>query len=251
MTAPDDHTWTGAYALDAVPEDERAAVEAHLAGCAACSAETEEFRATAALLGLAVAEVPPEHLRERVLTQIRSVHQDRPTVTTLRPRRPEPSRSTRFAVAASVVALLAAAVSGVLAVRAGHELGDTRRALAEAQQRYDTLASVVGAPDTRSVSGPAGQTGGNATLLVSRRLGEAVVLLAGVPGPPNGRTYQAWLIGPSGPRSAGLVPPEPSRSQPLAFAVGTGDATFAVTVEPAGGSTHPTSDPVMEMNLPS
>jgi anti-sigma-K factor RskA len=258
MTGADSHTWTGVYALDALTDDERAEVEAHLAGCPTCAAEIEEFRATVARMGLAVAETPPEHLRERVLAEIRAVHQERPSAAVLPPARPRSARSPRFAVAASVVALLAAAVFGWLTVRTQHELtetrhaqADTQRVLAETQQRYATLAALVAAPDTRSVSGPAGHTGGTATLLVSRRLGEAVVLLTGVPGPPAGHSYQAWLIDGTGPRSVGLVPTGASRSEPLTLAVGSGDRTFAVTVEPAGGSTRPTSDPVMQMDLPS
>ena len=40
----------GAYALDAVDADERAAIEAHLATCARCRAEVAEHREAAALL---------------------------------------------------------------------------------------------------------------------------------------------------------------------------------------------------------
>ncbi|MGW4275741.1 RskA family anti-sigma factor, partial [Streptomyces seoulensis] len=53
MTTMDLHSMTGAYALHALPDDERAAFERHLAGCASCAQEVAEFAATAARLALA------------------------------------------------------------------------------------------------------------------------------------------------------------------------------------------------------
>lgn len=68
----DVHMLTGAYALDALQGRERAAVEAHCAGCPACLRECEEFRATAARLGMASATTPPAALKGRVLDIVRA-----------------------------------------------------------------------------------------------------------------------------------------------------------------------------------
>ncbi len=62
----DPHHLTGAYALDALPEYEIRAVEAHLRQCPPCARETAEFRETAARLGAAASEAPPAVLRRRI-----------------------------------------------------------------------------------------------------------------------------------------------------------------------------------------
>ncbi|MHC3819743.1 zf-HC2 domain-containing protein [Streptomyces sp. DT9] len=68
----DVHMLTGAYALDALEGRERTAVEAHCAGCPTCLRECEEFRATAARLGMASTTVPPAALKGRVLDIVRA-----------------------------------------------------------------------------------------------------------------------------------------------------------------------------------
>ncbi len=68
----DVHMLTGAYALDALEGRERTAVEAHCAGCPTCFRECEEFRATAARLGMASTTVPPAALKRRVLDIVRA-----------------------------------------------------------------------------------------------------------------------------------------------------------------------------------
>ncbi|MFI8100986.1 anti-sigma factor domain-containing protein [Streptomyces sp. NPDC086023] len=59
-----------AYVLDALPEDELRAFEAHAAGCARCTAELAELRPAAAALGHAVEADPSPGLRERVLAAV-------------------------------------------------------------------------------------------------------------------------------------------------------------------------------------
>ncbi|MGA8115948.1 MAG: zf-HC2 domain-containing protein, partial [Actinocatenispora sp.] len=56
------HTLIGPYALDAVTDIERAAVERHLATCPTCRAEVAELSATAARLGAATVTSPPPGL---------------------------------------------------------------------------------------------------------------------------------------------------------------------------------------------
>ena len=81
------HKLTGAYAVDALDELERARFEQHLATCDDCRAEVAELRETAALLADTVATHPPASLRESVLAGISQV---RP----LPPRSPLPRPPT-------------------------------------------------------------------------------------------------------------------------------------------------------------
>jgi hypothetical protein len=265
VTGPDgSHTLTGAYALDALDARERAEFEAHLAECPECVREADELRRTAARLALAVAEHPPPRLREQVLDRIAVTRQDPPPVAELPPPAPAPARvparaasrwAPRLAAAAAGVALLAAVGSGVLAARTQHELVATQGALAQTQARYAALVEVSGAPDVRTASGRMAGSDGTATLLVSRRLGKAVLVFDGIPVAPPGHVYQAWQSEPGGMRPAGLLADRPAAGGtgpggPLAITLAAATSGIGVTVEPDGGSAHPSGSPVMLIPLP-
>lgn len=71
MAAEHDHTniqeLLGAYALDALPDDERALLEAHLATCETCRAELADLRLAVSALPLSIEEREPSAtLRDRL-----------------------------------------------------------------------------------------------------------------------------------------------------------------------------------------
>ena len=79
MTAEACREWReslGAYVLDQLAPDERAATSAHIEGCAACRAEVDSLTPLAQLLPmadpgrLADAPVPPKELGDRIAAQI-------------------------------------------------------------------------------------------------------------------------------------------------------------------------------------
>jgi hypothetical protein len=81
MTAERCREWRqslGAHALDQLPAPERAALEAHLEGCAECRAELESLASVARLMPLAdpehfgTAPAPPPGLGERIAATIRA-----------------------------------------------------------------------------------------------------------------------------------------------------------------------------------
>ena len=80
MSEMDIHKLTGAYAMDALDELERARFEQHLAQCDDCRAEVAELRETAALLSETVAVPPPASLRDSVLAGISQVRPLAPEV---------------------------------------------------------------------------------------------------------------------------------------------------------------------------
>ena len=59
----DIHALSGAYAVDALDDDERQQFEQHLAACPECRAEVGSFSETAALIAETQAETPPPSLR--------------------------------------------------------------------------------------------------------------------------------------------------------------------------------------------
>ncbi|MBQ0987123.1 anti-sigma factor [Streptomyces sp. F63] len=286
------HTLTGAYALHALPEDERARFERHLAVCPACEQEVLELSATAGRLGSAVSVEPPPEMRDQVLARIASVRQDPPGVP--RPARPEGSpphgarthsagprgarpdggggedgggrtraagggrrgsRGTSYFVLAACLAVLAGGLGGV-AVWQRQEARDARAEAQAAERRSEQLARVLTAPDARTGSASLGD-GAEGTVVVSRSEDRAAFLASGLPALPGGKVYQLWFDDGGTMRSAGLLT--------LAAGEDTGSAAGAVlmegrvgeaggvgiTVEPAGGSPQPTTDPLALMELPA
>ena len=71
--SPDLHHLSGAYAVDALDDVERASFEEHLAVCADCRAEVAELSATAHSLASLTEVAPPPSLRASVLTGIAQV----------------------------------------------------------------------------------------------------------------------------------------------------------------------------------
>jgi anti-sigma-K factor RskA len=237
----DIHALSGAYAIDALDDDERSQFEKHLEVCPECRAEVQSFTETSALIAETQAETPPPSLRDSVLSGIGSV----------RPLPPEPDataapaetanaaatvhtlhrRTLPFLVAASV-ALILLAVGGGLVYHAQHN-GSSTTNLAD---------QIMQAPDAVRVTEPV-PGGGQLTIVRSASLKRAVMVGSEVPAPKPGTTYQMWLQQPGlGMVSAGLMP---DADHPTVL---TGDAATAeaaaVSVEPEAGSPEPTSDPI-------
>ncbi len=69
----DVHALSGAYAVDALDDLERAAFERHLAECPECQAEVASLREAASMLAETTTLEPPAALRDRVLAGIATV----------------------------------------------------------------------------------------------------------------------------------------------------------------------------------
>ena len=222
----DIHKLTGAYALDAVDDLERAAFERHLAECADCRTEVASLRETAALLTESTAVTPPPSLRDSVLSGVSRVRPLPPVVT---PRR----RVAWFPllVAASIVAVLGIAT----AVWQPWTRSDDG-SLTAAEQ-------VLQAPDAQSVFLDLGEAG-RATVTRSPSIGKAVITTEDMISAPSGKVFELWLQSEDGVMlPAGLMPDKADQTVVL-----EGDAASAtaagITVEPKGGSEEPTTDPI-------
>ncbi|MFB7664054.1 anti-sigma factor domain-containing protein [Kitasatospora sp. NPDC056138] len=241
-SAADLHTLTGAYAVHALDEPERKAFERHLAQCDACTQEVREFAATLARLGAAESVMPPPELRHRVMAVLPSVRQLPPLVSQDHGARHRQARLVRywpkFALAASVA--LAAALGGV-AVQQHDQARQAEVQASRLQEQLARLDALLTAPDSRTATGRAGS--GVGTVVWSKKLGQAGFLAAGMPALPHGRTYQLWFDDAGTMRPAGLLPAGDG-SLVLTGAI-DGAGGIGVTVEPDGGSQHPTGRPVM------
>lgn len=233
------HLLTGAYAADALAGPELAQFERHLERCPACAAEVRELRETAARLGLATAIAPPPAMRDRVLTAAARTRQLPPSERKLpalggaRLRRlPRPLTAAALVAMAAAIAVLA-----VFQARTQHQLD-------EAQAGNQAVAAVLAAPDAR-IQTISATVGGTVTAVTSARDHEGVITTAGMPALPGSRVYQLWVMSGSGARSAGLMRAGGSvaTAPVLASGVQPGDR-LGITIEPAGGSSQPTSAPV-------
>lgn len=256
MTA-DIHGLVGAYAVDAVDEQERSDFELHLAECPECQAEVASLQATATQLSLMSETAPPASMRDSVLAGIRTVRPlppleaqsrgplasgpvggssptaDAPTrdegnVVQLRPRR----RVTAWLASAAAAAVLL--VGGL----AWSPWDNGPRANVSATEQ------VLEAKDAQRFEKTIG--GAKATIVRSASLGKAVIIADHMPAAPDGKDFQLWLDQPNrGMVSAGVMPHGAADTVTLLLSGDAATATAAgITVEPAGGSTAPTTAPL-------
>lgn len=266
------HTLTGAYALGALEEPEREDVRAHLAACAVCAAEVREFEETAARLGAAVRETPPEAMKARVRKRIASVRRLPPEVPSEQPEQGEQDerwtggggdaaaggRHDRLRRLARLPRLTLAACLVAVAVTGGgvawHEHQRAEHATEQADRsgnRSDALSTLLAAPDMVSASGK-GEQGGSGTVLVSPSRGKTAFFAHELPKLPKSKTYQLWFDDHGTMRSAGLLRHHQHGSNGVLMSDQVRNAAgVGLTVEPAGGSGQPTSDPVMLINFPA
>jgi anti-sigma-K factor RskA len=241
------HGLSGVYALDALTGLELDQFEHHLHRCPPCENEVRGFRETATRLAQAVAASPPLALRERVLTAASVTRQLPPEVRETPRARLRLARSPwlpRLAVAVAAASVAAAVALGVVQ-------SSTRQQLSQAQAENRSVAAVLAAPDARLAVRRA-TDGGRATVVASQSRHALIISTAGLPALSGGKVYELWFVAGQTARRAGLLPaPAAGRTAPLlASGLEPGDAV-ALTVEPAGGTSHPTTTPIVSVPLSS
>ncbi|MEU9408971.1 anti-sigma factor [Streptomyces sp. NPDC048281] len=249
------HSLAAPYALDALEPGERRRFEKHLRDCDRCADEVRELTEDTVRLAFSAAAPPPLAMRGRVLAAVRATPQEpapgQERVPNLPPhvwgaQPPPPRRRPRplfvpFATATAAAALVVASLFAVQADRTQNQLDAER-----AQSRE--IAHVLAATDARATTYKDAR-GRSIGTVASVSEGQAVVTLSGYGTPSNGRVHQLWLMRPRvQPRSLGLF----EGDTPLvATGLSRSATSLAVTVEPAGGSAQPTSQPVVQLALKS
>lgn len=227
----DIHALSGAYSINALDEVEGELFEDHLATCPECQAEVDSFRETAVLMAETTSVPPPPALRDRLLADIATVRPLPPVVTSIHSR-----RRRRFP--ALVAAAAAVAVIGGGAVVVSSWNNDET-----SQQQVSATQQVIRASDAKKVELSL-DDGADATLVRSASMGKAVLITKDMPAAPTGKVYQMWLQNDAGAMvPAGLMPKGPDQEVLLEGDAGTATAV-GITVEPAGGSSVPTTNPI-------
>lgn len=262
------HSLSGAYALDALSEQERADFEVHLDRCATCREEVDSLREVAPFLAETVAVTPPPGLRADILAMARTTRQDPPLVEQDgadhhgddNHERVEMDRAEQDSAdldspdqgdmdQSNVIPLrrrirsrwvaLAAAAAVVVGGGATWQVVD--------QVTTSTSDEVLAAPDAQTWQATAAK-GGTVRVIRSDEMGKAVLRVTGLPDPGDGKAYQAWLQDSSGSMtSAGMM--TTTDGEMLLEGDVDGAAGVGLTMEPAAGSKQPTTDPVALIEL--
>jgi anti-sigma-K factor RskA len=225
----------GAYALDAVTQDERELVERHLRECARCRQEVAEHREAAALLALGAPA--PAGLWDRISGAIAGQAPDKKLARMVRPGR----WRTGWGVAAAVVAV-AAVVTGFMGIRLVQQ-GDQIDELGEAVHRVglDAAASAAAAyPRAQRVSLVA-EEGSTLATVVLLPDGTGYLIRPLLPPLSDDRTYQLWALVGKATVSAGVLGSKPNVT---AFSVDMPVDGFAISEERHGGVPVPRSSPI-------
>jgi anti-sigma-K factor RskA len=257
---PEPHTLAGAYALDALTRADRARFERHLARCAQCAAEISGLREATVRLAAAAITAPPAGLIRRAVAAAAQTRQLSP-LTRDTPR-PWPGRRAAAGTAAGMpgrsssrrawLPRLALALAGavvILAAALGLAARSTQDQLEQSQLASHAIATVLTARDATMISAPV-TTGGTVTIVMSAHDRTLVFAAAGLRALPPSSCYELWLMRPGRDQPAAMLPtPRRGMTGPvLASGLKPGDH-LGLTIEPVGGSPHPTTPAILQIAL--
>lgn len=234
-----------AYVLGALEPDETRAFEARLETSDSLRHEVAELREVCGLLALGAAPVPRDDqvLKTRLLGEVRQVRPGRSTSG------PRPRRRDRWILG------LAAAAAIVIAVVQTVRTGDLGRRLALVEGHADSLATRLARreatldrilePSTSLILLTATGERPPGIQLFWNRASDSIVLHAfNFPPAAAGRVYQLWFLHDGAPVPGGTFNSDPDgravvtlQGPPAAIEL----LGAAVTEEPVGGSSLPTS----------
>ena len=248
MNAPTDNNpeldaLLGAYALDALDENERALVDEYIEHNDRARAEVDELRETAAALALMPSGEgsAPAELWDRIAADIEADEREDQAHDELAARRARKGRSwvaPVLAVAAAVIAIVLTAQ----VVSLNGRLGDARDDQGDVAVAFDRALDADGARTTELVSADTNEAVGRIVVLPD---GTGYMKSDDMAALPDDETYQLWaLVGDeTDPRviSAGVLGADPGAA---GFRVDGPVEGFAVTIEQAGGVEKSANDPV-------
>jgi anti-sigma-K factor RskA len=214
------------YALGAIAREEEAAVRAHLQTCDECRAEAESYAGVVPHLAVVVDEEPlPPDFTDRLMSE-----------ATGAARAPElKDREARTGSFRRLLPALAFGAAAIVIVVLGALIVDLRSDLNIQQEVAEGLLS----DDAMTLEGAGAQAAmvptDEGSVFVARDMQAA----------PSGRTYQLWFIDDGTPTSGGTFDVEDGFATLSTDRSLEGIDAVAVTLEPAGGSRRPTTEPLM------
>lgn len=225
-----------AYALGALDPAEAEDLEAHLADCRSCAAYLAELRPAVDVLPASVPPLePPPELRERLVGTVRA---EAERIEAAQRPAPPPaahtsSRRTWRGIAARPATAMAAGAVLVAGVAAGWLLHDSGGADRSVIPAHPTAAAPPG-----SVSASLARVDGSATLEVQR-----------MPALPHNDVYEVWAQRGKAmsPQSTFVLRRDGTANAAVPHLDGA--SAVLVTQEPHGGSSRPTTAPLLRASL--
>ncbi|MFW2513665.1 anti-sigma factor domain-containing protein [Demequina sp. SO4-13] len=274
------HSLVGAYAVDALETPDRDLVERHLDDCSECREELASFAEVATAIADAHATAPPSALRARVMAAVGTTSQLTPhalgeqaadarvtevgaadaglaeagsaeagsaetRLADARAARPGPRQRPRRWLPAMLGAAASAVVIAVVALTAFPFGGDDETGSGLALEK--DVMMVTSAPDARTMDLDLG----NGHVVKSERMDGLALMGAAAPMPADGMEYQVWLVMEDGTAVPGptFVPRDGGDYMAVVHMEMGGVSAVCITEEPSGGSTHPTMEPMLTVEL--
>jgi anti-sigma-K factor RskA len=239
-----------AYVLGALPEQERLSFEDYLAAHPERQAEVDELGAVAGMLAFSAPEQEPsQELRSRVMEMIETEPRRVGGYSTF--ARVRDYLSVKSLALGAAALLVIGLLSWNLALKG--QVEDLQGQVEDAQSQVQNLQGQVAdaqAQQTRTIElkGSWAEQGATAEV-ASMQKNEIILVARNMPSVPEDRTCQIWVISDDVPKPSGLFQPDGNgTATPITNSITKADV-IAVTVEPAGGSEQPTSDPVLLAEL--
>lgn len=230
------HTLSGAYALNALSAEDAEEFRKHLEVCAACRQEVRELQQAAASMGASEAIEPPPYLKANVMRAADRTPQLPPYSSAGNVIQvPRHRWGARFLAAAAAVVVIVAGAIGISQI--GSDDSEQQATLA------DGVVRVFQAQDANTATMETAN-GGSISVATSPALGQMAVDTDELPPLDEEHVYQLWAIHDGETASVGVLEPEEGAFMEMP----TPDTEVAITVEPAGGSERPTSEPIMQVN---
>ena len=231
-----------AYVLGALDAKDISALETHLTTCASCRTVLAEYRSlSASLLMTILPKQPSAALRKRLQSRLPSAQKN-----------VHPHFSWSFSQLAMGMAIVLLLMLNTYSILQMQSVQRQQTQLARQLQTSQTVLAMLSYPGTQTISINAGAVTG--TLLLDKDRNVATLVLWNMPPLTEKQSYQMWLIDSQGDRtSAGIFRPE--NEQRFTSASITSQVNMSnfvglgVTVEPAGGSDHPTGTRIFKVDF--
>lgn len=235
------------YALEALSDEEKIMVEAHIETCDACRLAIADYLAVSeGLLGATPPLRPPNRLRARLFAEIE-------------PQR-EPARklrrlfnfNPRLTTALGFLTLLISVGLNFYFIKNTRQLIGDYQNLARQNQAYQTSMILLTDPNSQvAVVDEPDLTG---TLVYDPEGQLAILNVQGLAALPEGQVYQIWLIESDDTRISGGLFNAWDETGSASFVIHSPSSleTFVgigVTIEPEGGSAGPTGPRVFGVEL--
>ena len=222
-----------AYALGALDVGDSTALAAHLKSCASCRNELAAYRVLSDGLLMAIPpQNPSASVRRRLKAKLPSAH-----------KATDGLLKWSFGQSALAFALAALLLLNVFSILQMQSFQHQQAQLSKQLQSEQTAIALLSYPGVKTVL--INSNGITGTLLIDKDRNAIALFAWNLPSLPDNQTYQVWLTDAQQERtSLGIFRPDPSLPftsfSTISLNSLSGFVGIGVTVEPAGGSSHPT-----------